>query len=311
VPFHVTLSKDFSVMVLGEAINKFLQYLEREKRYSAHTIMAYQTDLQQFSDYLSEQYGTESARLVDSHMIRSWLAGIMQQGQTKSTVNRKLSTLKTFFKFSLKNGFIDSNPLERLLGIKKDSLLPGFVSEEKMQHLLDRASFEPGFKGLRDFLILELLYTTGMRLSELCSLKLSEVDTNRLTVKITGKRAKQRLVPLLEIVGERFQEYFAQRDQEFAPLSHSYVFVTDTGAPVYPKFVYRLVTGHLGKMTTSGKRSPHMLRHTFATHLLNQGADLHAIKEILGHSSLAATQVYTHNSVEKIKKIYKLAHPKA
>jgi integrase/recombinase XerC len=298
-------------MVLAAAIERFLQYLEREKRYSANTIVAYQVDLQQFSDYLSEQYSIESTELVDSHMIRSWLAGFMQQGQAKSTVNRKLSTLKTFFRFSKKSNFIGSNPMERLLGVKKDAMLPGFVPEDKMQLLLDRSAFESGFKGLRDFLVLEFFYTTGMRLSELCNLRLADIDTDQLIVKITGKRNKQRLVPLLEHVASIYKEYLEQKDKEFSALTHSQVFVTDKGAPVHPKFIYRLVNDYLGKITTLRKKSPHMLRHTFATHLLNQGADLNAIKEILGHANLSATQVYTHNSVEKIKKIYKLAHPKA
>ncbi|HSW67896.1 MAG TPA: tyrosine-type recombinase/integrase [Bacteroidales bacterium] len=298
-------------MVLVVVIEKFLQYLEREKRYSGNTILAYQADLQQFLEYISRQYSIDSITLIDSSMIRSWIAGIMQQGHAKSTVNRKLSTLKTFFRFSFKSGYITLNPLERLLSIKKDALLPGFVPEEKMHRLLDQSFFEPNFRGIRDLLILELFYTTGMRLSELCKLKQADIDTDQLTAKITGKRSRQRVVPLLRDVADRFKEYIMQRDKEFNFLAHPYVFVTERGTPVYPKFVYRLVTSNLGRVTTSSKRSPHLLRHTFATHMLNQGADLNAIKEILGHSSLSATQVYTHNSVEKIKKVYKQAHPKA
>lgn len=290
---------------------KFLQYLEREKRYSVHTITAYKTDLIQFEQYLASQYGFNELLMAKATMIRSWLADSMQQGLSKSSINRKLSSLKSFYRFASRHNNAFLNPMEKVGSIKKNKVLPEYIEEEQLEKLLDQSAFDTGFAGNRDRFIIELLYTTGMRVSELCGLKHQDFDFEKKLLKITGKRAKQRLVPVIQEVAEHYLDYCRQMDLEFGLRPSEHIFVTNKGTKVYSKFVYRLVKNYLGLVTTRRKKSPHVLRHSFATHMLNNGADLNAIKEILGHANLSATQVYTHNSIEKIKKIYKLAHPKA
>ncbi len=296
---------------MGVNTDNFLHYLEREKRYSAHTILAYHTDLRQFAAYLSDQYGIEELTGATAPMIRSWLAGAMQQGISRTSINRKLSTLKSFFRYAMRHDSALQNPMEKVGSVKKNKVLPVFVEEEGMNRLLDRSVFEPGFAGQRDRLILELLYTTGMRLAELIGLQHADFDTEKNTVKITGKGAKQRIVPVIQEVVDHYSDYCLEKEKKFGSSASEIAFVTDKGSKIYPKFVYRLVNVYLSKVTSRSRRSPHVLRHTFATHMLNHGADLNAIKEILGHASLSATQVYTHNSIEKIKNVYKQAHPKA
>jgi integrase/recombinase XerC len=296
---------------MAVSTEKFLQYLEREKRYSAHTLLAYDTDLRQFATYLSDQYGIEDLTEAKAPMIRSWLAGVMQQGLSRTTINRKLSSLKSFFKYAMRNDLALKNPMEKVNSVKKNKVLPVFVEEEGMNRLLDHSVFEPGFAGKRDRLMLELLYTTGMRLSELCGLQHHDFDMEKNALKITGKRAKQRIVPVIQEVSDHYHDYCLEKEKEFCSASTGYIFVTNKGQKVYPKFVYRLVNLYLSKVTTRHRKSPHVLRHTFATHMLNHGADLNAIKEILGHANLSATQIYTHNSIDKIKNVYKQAHPKA
>ncbi len=296
---------------MAVSTDHFLDYLKREKRYSAHTILAYETDLRQFTDYLSDQYGIDEISLATAPMIRSWFAGAMQQGISRTSINRKLSTLKSFFRYAGRRDAALQNPMEKVGSIKKNKVLPVFVEEEGMDRLLDRSVFEPGFVGQRDRLILEMLYTTGMRLAELIGLQHHDFDTEKNTIKITGKGAKQRIVPVIQEVSDHYTDYCREKEKEFAMPVSGPVFVTNKGSKIYPKFVYRLVNDYLSKVTSRSRKSPHVLRHTFATHMLNRGADLNAIKEIMGHASLAATQVYTHNSIEKIKNVYKQAHPKA
>ncbi|MBW6497303.1 MAG: tyrosine-type recombinase/integrase [Bacteroidales bacterium] len=291
--------------------DNFLHYLEREKRYSAHTILAYHNDLQQFTDYLSDQYGIDEISVATAPMIRSWLAGAMQQGLSRTSINRKLSTLKSYFRYAGRRDPDLKNPMEKVGSLKKNKVLPVFVEEEGMNQLLDRSVFEPGFAGQRDRLMLEMLYTTGMRLSELIGLQHHDFDTEKNTIKVTGKGAKQRIVPVIQEVSDHYDDYCLEKEKEFGLSVSGHIFVTNKGSKIYPKFVYRLVNAYLSKVTTRSRKSPHVLRHTFATHMLNHGADLNAIKEILGHASLSATQVYTHNSIEKIKNVYKQAHPKA
>ncbi|MEE4178000.1 MAG: tyrosine-type recombinase/integrase [Bacteroides sp.] len=290
---------------------KFLQYLEREKRYSAHTIVSYGTDLQQFSDYFRDQYELDYLENVKAPMVRSWLAQAMQQGMARSSINRKLSSLKSFFRFALKHGVVEENPMEKLGSVKKNKVLPVVVKEEEMHRLLDYSAFRPGYAGIRDRLILELLYTTGMRLSELCGLQHRDFDAGKNTIKVLGKRAKQRIIPVIQEVADHYQDYCLEKEKTFGGMADSHIFLTDRGKKIYPKYVYRLVNRYLSNVTTRSRKSPHVLRHTFATHMLDHGADLNAIKEILGHANLSATQVYTHNSIEKIKNVYKQAHPKA
>lgn len=289
----------------------FLQYLAREKRYSNHTIIAYRNDLAQFQIYLHHQYGLHNILDATAPMIRSWLAQSVSEGLSKSSIKRKISAYKSFFRFALKNQLTPINPFEKIVSIKINKTLPGFIEQDKMNRLFDQLDFGSDFAGLRNRLILSLFYTTGMRLSELCQLQHHHFDTSNHTVLISGKRAKQRIVPIIPQLVNEYNYYISEKAKLFGPDSDGYVFITDRGNKIYPKFVYRVVTHYLGMVTTKSRKGPHVLRHTFATHMLNNGADLNAIKELLGHASLAATQVYTHNSIEKLKTVYKQAHPKA
>jgi len=293
------------------SIERFLQCIEQEKRFSANTIIAYKSDLEAFCLFVQANYDLEDSSKVQPTMIRSWLARLMQQGYAKTSVNRKLSSLKSFFAYLSKNDLIEQNPMEKVRSVKKGKTIPTFVGEEKMELLLDNLTFPDGLKGARDRLVLELLYATGMRLSEICDLQYVDYDKQNQTIKVTGKRSKQRIIPLISNVADRLNNYLVLREQQFGLPGNGSILVTDNGKKIYPKFVYRLVRHYLSMVTSVQKRSPHVLRHTFATHMLNQGADLNAIKEILGHSNLSATQVYTHNSIDKIKRVYKQAHPKA
>jgi len=290
----------------------FLNYLRFEKRYSQHTILSYQTDLDQFEgyihDYLKEEGGLCSA---NTKLIRSWVAHLMESGLSARSVNRKITTLKTFYKFLMREQHIKINPMDKVISPKSNKTLPAFVEEEKMEKLLDLHSFGEDFHGARNKLIIELLYLTGMRLSELIKLEDKHFDLYEHTVRVTGKRNKERIIPLEQAAVDVITNYLAMRKQEFPETSTKHFFVSDKGKPLYPKFVYNVVNKYLRLVTTMDKRSPHVLRHSFATHMLNRGADLNAIKEILGHANLSATQVYTHNTFEKLVTIYKQAHPRA
>lgn len=296
---------------MAVSTERFLQYLEREKRYSAHTIIAYRNDLAQFHTFLQQQFEIQEITEATAPMIRTWLAQSISEGLTKTSVKRKLSAFKSFFRFALKNDLAASNPFEKITSIKKNKVLPEFIEQDRMDQLFDQTDFEAGFSGKRDRLILLLLYTTGMRLSELCQLQHRQFDSANNAIIVFGKRAKQRIVPLIPQVVADFADYCSEKENKFGIDAAGSIFVTDKGNKLYPKFVYRLVTHYLGKVSTRNRKSPHILRHTFATIMLNNGADLNAIKEILGHANLSATQVYTHNSIEKIKTVYKQAHPKA
>lgn len=290
----------------------FLNYLRYERRYSQHTILSYQTDLNQFErytrDFLKESEGLDSA---DTRLIRSWIAYLMERGISARSVNRKITTLKTFFKFMIREQYVKINPMDKVISPRLKKALPAFVEEEKLDELLDLHSFGEDFHGTRNKLIIELLYLTGMRLSELIRLEDRHIDLYEKTVRVIGKRNKERIIPLEQAAVEIIGNYLALKKLEFPDLSTPYFFVTDKGKPLYPKFVYKVVNHYLRLVTTMEKRSPHILRHSFATHMLNRGADLNAIKEILGHSNLSATQVYTHNTFEKLITIYKQAHPRA
>jgi len=290
----------------------FLNYLRFEKRYSQHTILSYQTDLDQFEgysrNYLEDEEGLDGA---DTKLIRSWIAHLMESGMSARSVNRKITTLKTFYKFMMREQHIKINPMDKVISPKSNKTLPAFVEEEKMDELLDSHSFGEDFHGARNKLIIELLYLTGMRLSELIGLKDRHFDLYECTVKVTGKRNKERIIPLEQAAVDIIMNYLDMRKQEFPGSGSGHFFVTDKGKPLYPKFVYKVVNNYLRLVTTMEKRSPHVLRHSFATHMLNRGADLNAIKEILGHANLSATQVYTHNTFEKLVTIYKQAHPRA
>ena len=287
----------------------FLDYLRFEKRYSEHTILSYKTDLGQFEDFASvESPGIAAA---DGKLIRSWVVNLMESGQSARTVNRKISTLKSFYKFLMRRQLIEKNPMDKVLSPKLSKKLPSFVEEDKMDRLLDDFEFGEDFSGYRNRLIIELLYMTGMRESELIRLEDRDLDLFELNIRITGKRNKQRIVPFDRAYLGVIKQYLSLRDRAFPQRGTPNLLLTDRGRPLYPKFVYKVVTRYLRFVTTMERRSPHVLRHTFATHMLNRGADLNAIKEILGHANLSATQVYTHNTFEKLVSIYKQAHPRA
>lgn len=290
-------------------ISGFTAYLTHQKRYSIHTINAYQKDLEQFQDFLTTEYEITQAIEVTSLIIRSWIVYLMEKEISPRSINRKLSTLKSFFKFLLKNKLVKSNPLLKVIAPKTSSRLPIFVGENEMNNLFSEISFENNFEGLRDKLILELFYASGIRLSELIELQISFIDTNRNSIKVLGKRNKERIIPFGEKIKTLLTQYLNSR-KELA-FTGDLVFLTKKGEKMYPKLVYRIVNYYLSMVTTVSKKSPHVLRHTFATHMLNNGADLNSIKEILGHANLSATQVYTHNTIEKLKNIHKQAHPKA
>ena len=289
----------------------FQDYLQFEKRYSDHTILSYRTDLEQFEQFIVEESGNADPSAADGKLIRSWVIRLMDSGQNTSTVNRKISTLKSFYKYLMREQQISTNPMDKVLSPKQSKKLPAFVEADKMDLLLDEYEFGDDFRGVRNRLIIEILYITGMRQAELIGLEVTDVDLYEQNIKVTGKRNKQRIVPFDRAYLDVIKTYIKLRDEEFPRSSFPNLFLTDKGKPLYPKFVYKVVNTYLRFVTTMEHRSPHILRHTFATHMLNSGADLNAIKEILGHANLSATQVYTHNTFEKLVTIYKQAHPRA
>jgi len=293
-----------------DVLNKFLSHIQYEKRYSEHTLIAYKTDLEQYVSFLfSQNREIEQATHRD---IRNWQIVLMEENDSTRTINRKLSTLKTFYKFLLRNNYLKTNPMDKVITPKSSKRLTDFVSEESMENLFEQLEFPDNFEGERDKTILELFYATGIRLSELIQIKKSDLDFYSHTIKVLGKRKKERIIPIAPKMSAQLQEYLIFLEKEFGFINYNEnIFVTNEGKVIYPKLIYRVVRKYLDAVTTIDKRSPHVIRHTFATHLLDNDADLLAIKELLGHTSLAATQVYTHTSIEKIKKTYKQAHPRA
>lgn len=292
-------------------ITVFLKYLELEKRFSAHTTKAYQSDLVQFFAYLEETYSLTSILEVRHFHIRAWVVELMQNKITPRSINRKLSTLKTYFKFLKRRKEIQENPMLKVIAPKVGKRLPVVVKEIELENLFEKINFGEGYAAVRDEMVMEMLYSTGMRRSELINLSPNDLDFFNNQVKVLGKGNKERLIPFARTLADRLKNYLDIRNDEFSIGSTEPLFLTEKGKKMYPKLVYNLVKKYLSQITTVEQRSPHVLRHSFATHLSNNGADLNAIKELLGHSSLAATQVYTHNSIEKLKKVYQQAHPKA
>lgn len=290
--------------------DSFYQYIQSEKRYSIHTVAAYKSDLVQFEDYLTAAYGISADTDISYSMIRSWLASLVDDAITSRSINRKLSTLKAYFRFLMKEGLISSNPVSKAVSLSIPSRLPVFASVSEMESILCTPQVDDDFGIRRDLLVIEILYNTGIRLSELINLRLQDVDRGSMTIKVTGKRNKQRIIPVTRQLVGLIDDYLKIRES-LVKAGVREIIVTDQGKKTYPVFIYRKVKHYLTIAGVRGVKSPHLLRHTFATHMLNEGADLNAIKEILGHASLAATQVYTHNSIEKLKSIYKLAHPRA
>ncbi len=291
-------------------IEGFLQYLEYEKRYSKHTLTAYRKDLEQFQEFLQYYYDTDKLHSANFQMIRSWIVQLVNAEVAASSIKRKLSSLKSYFKYSMVQGEMDHNPA---LDIQVPSIperLPAFLSENEAHQLLDEIVFPETFEGNRDRCILETFYATGMRLSELIGIGLKDLDRGNMQLRVMGKRSKERFLPVSQRLIALYDAYLPKREA-LAQEGEESFFVTSAGKKLYPKLVYLLVNAYLGKVTTQEKKSPHVLRHTFATHMLNQGADINAVKELLGHANLAATQIYTHNTIEKLKHVYKLAHPRA
>jgi integrase/recombinase XerC len=291
-------------------LEPFFNNLQFVKRYSFHTISAYKSDLHQFAEYLKTVYEIEGAKEVSQAVVRSWLASLIDSGHSHRSVNRKLSSVKAYFNFLVREGQLSSNVAARVGTLKIPRHLPVSASKSEMQQVFHGNLKDGSFKSKRDLLILELLYSTGIRLSELINLKISDVDRSLMSIKVTGKRNKQRIIPITGPLVDCIDAYLLARES-VVNAGVSEIIITDKGKKAYSVFIYRTVTKYLGEAGVKGRKSPHVLRHTFATHMLNEGADLNAIKELLGHASLAATQVYTHVSVEKLKSIYKLAHPRA
>ncbi len=289
----------------------FLQYLQTEKRYSPLTVRSYLNDLDQFEKYLNIQELPGSPDSITSHDIRSWIVSMLENGYASVSVHRKISCLRVFYRYLRKEGFTKTDPLEKVVLPKMKKRLPVFVEEDSINRLLDDLDFGKDFKGIRNRLIVEMLYLTGMRRAELTGLRDIDVDIDGASVKVTGKRNKQRIIPLLKPFTMRIEEYLKARNEAFPDIEKRWFFVSNKGNKLYDKYVYNTVRSYLTMVTTIDKRSPHVLRHTFATHMLNHGADLNSIKEFLGHANLSATQIYTHNSFEKLRRIYKQAHPRA
>jgi integrase/recombinase XerC len=293
-------------------LERFIQYIQYEKRYSPHTVSAYQSDLEQFFKFLdhSELTITDPAQITYQH-IRSWMVHLMEN-KTARSVNRKIATLRKYFKFLLREGVITHNPASKLQSPKMVKHLPVVVEDEKLNALLNNEEiFTNDFAGTRDKLIIEILFGTGIRLAELVGLKEQDVNFYDGTIKVLGKRNKERIIPINNELKILLQQYSELKKSENFHNNSLTLIVTNKGTEAYPKFIYLIVQRYLSHISTQDKKSPHVLRHTFATSLLNRGADLNAIKELLGHANLSATQVYTHNSVERLKFIYKQAHPKA
>ena len=290
-------------------LQSFLEYLGFEKRYSQNTLISYKTDLEQFFSYISSAYGQTEINTVTSSYIRSWLSELKEDGISAKSINRKISALKSFFKYLLKQGVVSKTPMHTIVSPKVSKRLPVFVEEKNTETLFNYVEFSNDWKGKTDHLILSLLYNTGMRLSELINLTEKQVDVIYSQIKVLGKGNKERIIPVSNQLAREIADYMSQK-----PGNKNFVkelLVTENGKPLYAKYVYNIVKKYLALITTIEKKSPHILRHTFATHLMNNDADINSVKELLGHASLAATQVYTHNSIEKLKEVHKKAHPKA
>jgi integrase/recombinase XerC len=288
----------------------FINYLKYEKRYSHLTAIAYKKDLDQFEEFFIQTIGDFNVEGINDKVARQWVISLMDSGLSARTVNKKISALKSFYKYLLRLEVVKENNLVNVIVPKVRKKLPYFVEEKNLNHLLDDGFFGNDFEALRDKLILSLLYGTGIRLSELMHLKDPDIFQSEFLLKVLGKRNKERIIPYPQSLNLLIEQYKTERTQLFGKHVES-LLLTSAGDPVYEKLIYRVVNKYLALVTTIDKKSPHVLRHTFATHLLNRGADLNAVEEMLGHSNLSATQIYTHTSLEKIQKVYRQAHPRS
>jgi integrase/recombinase XerC len=290
-----------------DIIQLFNNYIQFEKRYSKHTVISYMNDICQFQQYIQTTFEETKLEKANHQMIRSWLASLMEEKNSARSVNRKISSLKSFYKFLLKNNIILQLPTAKIVSPKTSKKLPVFIDKNNLNELLDTEIFDDEKDAKRNKLIIELFYFTGIRLSELINLKRKNIDANQNTIKVLGKRNKERIIPITSNFSHQIVNYL----QETSHTTSEYLFFNANNKKLNEKFVYRLVNSYLSKVSSVSKKSPHVLRHTFATQMLNNGADLNAIKEILGHASLSATEIYTHNTFEKLKNIHQLAHPRA
>lgn len=292
-------------------ISLFIKYLQYEKNNSFHTVVAYKEDILQFQNFVNQQVGICDFSKIDSSLVRQWMISLKKEKYTETSINRKMSSLRSFYKFIKKQGLTTNNPLSKINSLKTKKKLPIFFKESEMESVLSDNNIFTGtkFENVRNSLVIELLYNTGIRRSELIEIKDCDFNFFNLTLQVTGKGNKQRLIPFSNILRESLMHYIEIRKTTFNK-SSDYFIVNNKGGKSYPNLIYRIVQQNLGKVSSLTKKSPHVIRHTFATSMLNNGAELSAIKEILGHASLAATQVYTHTSFEQLKKIYKQAHPR-
>jgi integrase/recombinase XerC len=291
-------------------IYKFKEYLELEKKYSAHTVHAYCNDLVTFKVFVAKEFDVDSLLEVNYPHIRSWIVSLSDQNLSNLSINRKISALKAFFKFLLKSKQLTENPLLKHKALRSQKKIQIPFSEKEVDLVLNQIDYPEGYIGLRDKLIIDLFYTTGIRRSELINLKVSDVNFSSSTIKVLGKRNKERIIPLLPIVIEEIKEYTKVRNLQVPILDAQYLFISQKGVKINNSFVYRIINYYFSNVSEKVKKSPHILRHTFATHLLNNGANINSVKELLGHASLASTQVYTHNSLAELKKVYLNAHPR-
>lgn len=286
-------------------LEDFINYIKSEKRFSKHTITSYETDLNQFFNYIQAECQITNPKDVSFKLIRNWISSLLENNLKSTSVNRKISSLKSYYKFLLVSNYVETNPTLKLISPKSSKRLPVFVEKDNMDSLFDKDFFEDSYEGTRDKLIIELFYFTGMRLSELINIKTSDIDKVNSQIKVIGKRNKERLIPITFNTLKDLNEFINFYEIE------NFLFADGNGKKMYPKKIYRIVNKYLTKISSIKKKSPHVLRHSFATHMLNNGADINAIKEILGHANLSATQIYTHNSIKKLKNVHKQAHPKA
>ncbi len=298
-------------ILISMHIESYLKYLQFEKRYSSHTIRAYSDDLQQFNSFVLSFSESVKQTLteIDHTTVRKWIIHLYNKNICSRSINRKISSIKKFYKFLIQNQIIEINPLDKVIIPKIQKKLPEFVKQKEIVHLFEQIYFTDNFEGTRDKLVLELLYASGMRLSELINIKEHDINIAESNIKVLGKRNKERIIPLPAYISNCIDEYLQAKKKENH--NNNFLIVTNKGKKAYPKLIQRIVSSYLSMVTTNDSKSPHTLRHSYATHLLNNGADLNAIKELLGHANLSATQIYTHNTFKKLNKIYKLAHPRA
>ncbi len=295
--------------MLEQKLTDFLQYLRFEKRYSQYTLTAYSKDLNQFFTFIAGEFNIDDAKSIAHFHVRSWLASLKDEEQAERSINRKLSSLNSFYKYLMRLQLADKNPVKQLHALRLPKRLPVYLKEQEAEFLLEELQFDEGFKGFTDRIICELLYQTGMRRSELLQLKETDIEWSLDQVRVLGKGNKERLLPVSKLLLETIKDYINEK-KNLGINADAHLLVLEDGNPLYAGYIYRTVKKYLTATTTLSKKSPHVLRHTFATHLLNNGANIQAIKDLLGHSSLAATQVYTHNNIEKLKEVHKLNHPR-